>query len=670
MLKPRIGLARLPLLAATTLAIAAGPLGPGKSLAHTQSQTDDVRVEKGNIISENVPAVPQALSDRLRQYQNIRPTGLADWTQDSKSLLIRTRFGETSQFHMVDRPLGARSQITFYDEPARGGDWAPQGGPNGFLFTKDVGGAEIFRLHFFNADTDEVTILSQEGARVEAYGWSDDGATVMWSETTQASPVRRTYIADSTAMDKPRLVFEGEGYWLPADLSPDKTRLLMYRYISRNDSQLHILDLESKKRTQINPSREKISYGGTFFSKDGTSVYSVSDENSEFRRLTRYSLADGTKTVLTADIPWDIEGASLSPDGTMIAFTANEGGLSTMHLRKAADNSPMKAPSLPTGIVFGVTFSPDSKRIAFVLNGAASPSDIHVFDIAEGTLTQWTRSEVGGLDTDSFTGAEAVSFPTFDKVDGKPRQIPAFLFKPETAPGAGPLPVVIQIHGGPEGQYRPGFSAFYQVLTNELGVAVLAPNVRGSAGYGKSYLLLDNGFKREDSVRDIGAALDWIATRKDLDASKVIVHGGSYGGYMVLASMVNYDDRLAGGVDIVGISSFVTFLENTSPYRQDLRRSEYGDERDPAMRAHMEKISPLNNAEKITKPLFIVQGLNDPRVPASEAEQMLAKVRANGGKVWYLAAKDEGHGFRKKSNRDLLMATTVLFLQDVLNLED
>ncbi len=641
-------------------------LWSGHALAQPASTAVE-RIERGNIVTENVPPVPDAVRERLRQYQNVRPAGFVDWTQDGETLLISTRFAETAQFHTVTQPLGARSQITFYDEPARGGDWAPAGGPNGFLFTKDVGGAEVFRLHYFDADTGDVRILSEEGGRVEAYGWSDDGSKIMWSTTTTGSPVRKTYLASSDAMDAPETVFEREGLWVPAALSPDNQTLLMFNYISRNDSTLHALDLESGALTQINPSEDKISYGDVFFAKDGRALYYVSDEGSEFRRLTRYDLGDGEKTVLTENIPWDVEGVEQAPDGQHIAFTTNEGGLSKLHIRRVRGWRAVSGPDLAPGLISGLEFSPDSRKLAFTLNSASSPSDVYVFDIRPGLLTRWTKAEVGGLDTDRFVNPDLVAYPTFDEVEGAPREIPAFLFKPEDADG--PLPVLISIHGGPESQYRPRFSSFTQYLVNELGMAVLAPNVRGSAGYGKTYLQLDNGMLREDSVKDIGAALDWIATQDDLDADNVIVYGGSYGGYMVLASMMKYDDRLAGGVNIVGISSFVTFLENTSPYRQDLRRAEYGDERDPEMRAFLEEISPLNNADRITKPLFIIQGLNDPRVPASEAEQMLSAVRANGGTVWYLLAKDEGHGFRKKANRDYMVETVSLFLRDVLDLD-
>jgi dipeptidyl aminopeptidase/acylaminoacyl peptidase len=318
---------------------------------------------------------------------------------------------------------------------------------------------------------------------------------------------------------------------------------------------------------------------------------------------------------------------------------------------------------LPVGLIGGVSFSPDGKRLALTLNTATSPSDAYVIDLAGAKLARWTRSEVGGLDASTFVAPALVRFPTFDTVNGKPRTIPAFYYKPNKPAKTGKYPVVINIHGGPESQALPNFSPNAQFLANELGVAVLVPNVRGSSGYGKTYLTLDNGERREDSVKDIGALLDWIAKQPELDASRVGVQGGSYGGYMVLASLMHYPQRIKAGVDIVGISHFGTFLNNTESYRRDLRRAEYGDERDAKMKKVFDRISPLNNASKITSPLFVAQGKNDPRVPYTEAEQIVKAVRGNGQPVWYLLYADEGHGFQKKANADYYGAAAILFWQ-------
>jgi dipeptidyl aminopeptidase/acylaminoacyl peptidase len=254
-----------------------------------------------------------------------------------------------------------------------------------------------------------------------------------------------------------------------------------------------------------------------------------------------------------------------------------------------------------------------------------------------------------------------VSYETFDSVDGKPRKIPAFVYRPVGMTGK--TPVLVVIHGGPESQTRPNFNAFIQYMVQELDVAVVAPNVRGSTGYGKYYVELDIGMKRMDSVRDIGATLDWIARQPSFEPRRVAVYGGSYGGFMSYASMIEYNNRLIAGVSIVGISNFVTFLNNTSGYRRDLRRVEYGDERDAKMREFLQRISPLTNVARIRRPMLIIQGANDPRVPASEASQMLAAIRSNGAEAWYMLAKDEGHGFQKKSNRDAQNAAIAAFLK-------
>jgi dipeptidyl aminopeptidase/acylaminoacyl peptidase len=352
-----------------------------------------------------------------------------------------------------------------------------------------------------------------------------------------------------------------------------------------------------------------------------------------------------------------VEDFDLSPDGRTLAFETNEDGASVLHLLDTATGKEKAAPKLPLGVMNGLRWRPDGKELAFTLSSARSPSDVYSLDAATGKIERWTESETGGLNPAQFPEPELVRFKSFD---GK--TISAFLYKPP-ATFAGKRPVIVSIHGGPESQARPSFSGRDNFWTNELGVARLVPNVRGSSGYGKTFLKLDNGQKREDSVADIGALLDWIKTRPDLDPDRVMVTGGSYGGYMTLAVATHYSDRLRCSLDVVGISSFVSFLEHTEAYRRDLRRVEYGDERDPAMREFLLKIAPLNNAAKITKPLFIVAGRNDPRVPWTESEQMAAGLKKQGTPVWYLLGKDEGHGFAKRKNQDFQLYATVAFVR-------
>lgn len=616
------------------------------------------RVQEGTLVMEGIPEVPEALRERLRQYQNTRGAGFSDWAPDGESILIGTRFGETAQLHKVDRPMGARQQLTFYDEPVGGGAYRPVEGSREILFGRDEGGDENSQVFVFDEATGTATLYSDGSQRKGGAIWSSDGDKIAWFTTIEASPNWGIVVADHGDPASRRMVYEGTGAWFPGDWSPDGTQLALQKYISNVESEIYLLDVARGEVTQINPSDAKISYGGVGFAPDGKSVYFASNEHGAFMDMIRYNLETGEQTILTKDIDWDVEGGDMSDDGQYYAFTVNAGGRSELHIRRTKNDRDIKGPDLPPGLVYNPNFSPDGTKLGFTFNSATSPSDAWVWDIKEQKLTRWTRSEVGGLDTDNFADAEFFDYPTFDG-----RQIPAFIYKPD---GEGPHPVVIDIHGGPEAQARPGFSSTTQHWVNDLGLAVIEPNVRGSRGYGTEYLNLDNGMKREDSVKDIGALLDWIAAQPDLDENRVMVYGGSYGGYMVLASMVHYNDRLAGGVDIVGISDFITFLENTSDYRRDLRRAEYGDERDPEMRAFFERIAPANQADKITKPLFIIQGANDPRVPASEAEQILAEMKANGAEPWFLMAMDEGHGFRKKSNRDFMREAVALFFQAYL----
>jgi dipeptidyl aminopeptidase/acylaminoacyl peptidase len=290
---------------------------------------------------------------------------------------------------------------------------------------------------------------------------------------------------------------------------------------------------------------------------------------------------------------------------------------------------------------------------------AKSPGDCWALDVATGMAESWTASETA-VKTEDFPEAELVEWKSFD---GK--MISGFLYKPP-AKFTGKRPVLVMIHGGPEGQSQPVFLGRNNYLLNEMGIALIYPNVRGSTGYGKTFSLLDNGFKREDTYKDINALFDWIATRPDLDAGRLAVEGGSYGGHMTLAVSTFYSERIRCSVDIVGMSNLVTFLEHTEAYRRDLRRVEYGDERDPKMREFLEKIAPMNNIEKIKKPMLVIAGKNDPRVPVSESQQIADALKTQGTPVWLIIAKDEGHGYRKKPNQDFQFYTTVEFLQNYL----
>ena len=613
------------------------------------------RTTEGNLVMENIPDIPASVRERLRQYQNVRGHGFSDWT--SEGILISTRFGETSQVHRVKTPGGARKQVTFYDEPVGGGNASPNG--DSFVFGKDTGGDEFFQGFLFDLATGGVTQFTEPGTRNGGLAWSDDGSQVAWYRSTAGDPNWDIIIADPSDPATARVAHEGEGALFPVDWSADGAKIVVQQYISITKSRIFTLDTNTGDFTEFNPD-EDVAYSGATILADGD-VLTVTDKDSEFSNLVRFDAETGELTNYTADIDWGVASWDVSADEATVVFTLNEGGLGTIKLLDLETGTMRDGPALPVGIASGTTFSPDGTQVGFTFNGATSPADAWSFNVETLALTRWTEAEVGGLNAENFVSPTLFTYPNEAEME-----IPAFKYIPE---GDGPHPVIIQIHGGTEGQSRPGFSSAYQYWASELGVAVLVPNVRGSSGYGKTYVSMDNGLNRKRSVEDIGALLDWIETQPNLDKDRVIVYGGSYGGYMVLASMIDYGDRLAGGVNIVGISDFKTFLENTKGYRRDLRRVEYGDERDPEIAAFFEEISPLNNAARIDKPIFIIQGYNDPRVPYTEAEQILAAVKENDVETWFLMAMDEGHGFRKKSNRDYQREAVTLFLSEVLGLE-
>jgi len=644
--------------------VPAAPAAPSAPVAPSapSAAAAEGRVERGALVIEGIPALPQSLLDRVQPYLNTRTATLFDWDAGG-GILIGTRFGDTTQVHLVGSPGGDRRQITFFNEPISGARACPDPKTHGFLFVKDVGGGENFQIYFQDLERGGFRLLTDGTSRNTGPRWSNGGDRFAFASTRRDGRDQEIWVEPLADPSAARLVLKREGAWDALDWSPDDRRILVQREVSANESYLHILDPDTGALEAVNPSDAKIAYGEARFARDGRGVWLTSDEGGEFLRLRYWDLARRTMTELTAGIPWDIEMFDLSRSGDRVAFVANEGGKSRLYLMTTRDRAYKPVAGVPDGVISSLVFDRDGRRLGFTLESATRPDNAYVLDLERGGVTRWTDSETGGLPPERFVAPDLVDYPTFDQVGGHPRRIPAYYFRPA---GQGPFPVIITIHGGPEGQYRPNFSSTLQYFASELGAAVLAPNVRGSSGYGKTYLTLDNGMKREDSVADIGALLDWIATRPELDARRVAVYGGSYGGFMVLSCLTHFPDRLSAAIDLVGISNFVSFLTNTSGYRQDLRRVEYGDEREPEMRAFLERISPLTHVDRIRTPLFIVQGFNDPRVPYTESEQMLGAVKKSGVPAWYLMARDEGHGFRKKANTDFLTGAAALFLQTYL----
>ncbi len=618
------------------------------------------RVTRGNLAIEGIPEIPAELIERMRRYQHSRQSTLADWTPDGR-ITISTRFGNTSQLHVVAEPMGDRRQITFFDEPVTGGRWSPTGARGGVAYVRDAGGNENFQVEYLDPAALTPVRITDGRGRASPVLWSHDGTKFAFSWTARTGVAADIYVDDPLDKRMPELVFEApEVGWGVTSWSPDGKSLLIARFVSANESYGYVYDLESRTRREIEPAATKAARGNAVFARDGRGVYFTSDLGTEFQTLRYFDLESGQVTPISGAPPWDVEDLAISHDGRYLVYVVNEDGASRLRLRDLARGAELQPPALPSGVIGSLRFEHGGDRLAFSLQTPTAPFDVWVYSPADGELVRWTQSELGPLEASRFVTPVLVRYPSFDRVGKKPREIPAWVYKPA---GPGPHPVLINIHGGPESQSRPIFSIATQQWVSELGYAVIHPNVRGSSGYGKEYVALDNGFRREDSVKDIGALLDWIATQKDLDASRVVVIGGSYGGYMALASMTHFNDRLRGGIDIVGISNFVTFLESTAEYRRDLRRPEYGDERDPAMRAHLLKISPLTNVAKISKPMLIVQGKNDPRVPIGESEQMVVQIRENGGEVWYLIGLNEGHGFAKRDNIDYYQWAVALFLE-------
>ena len=615
-----------------------------------------------NLVVEGVPPLPASLAEEVGRYSDFRQALFQGWHPSRREMLISTRFAETAQLHWVKFPGGARTQLSFFPDQVAGGTVEPVKGDT-LLFTKDTGGGEFFQIHLLDLRDGKVRLLTDGKSRNTGPEWSRQGDRIAFGSTRRNGRDVDIRVMSPADPGGERLLLELEGGgWGVQDWSPDGKKLLVSNYISASESYFYLADVQSGEKVPLTPREgdDTVLYAAGKFVGDGKGIYVISDRDSEFQHLAYLDLATKKETPLTPDIKWDIDEFALSDDGRLLAFVVNEDGLGVLRILDTKTGKERPAPKLPAGLVTGLEWHRNNRDLGFSFSSSAQPYDAYSLDVTTGKVERWTESETGGLNTASFSRPELIRWKSWDG-----RSISGFLFRPP-ARFTGRRPVAIDIHGGPEGQYRPDFNGRDNFYIEEMGVALIYPNVRGSTGYGKSFQKMDNGFQREGSYKDIGALLDWIRAQPDLDPDRILVGGGSYGGFMALAVATTYSDRIRCAVSVVGPSNLVTFLENTSPYRRDLRRVEYGDERDPGMRAFLESIAPAAKAKNIGKPLFVIQGKNDPRVPASESEQMVATVRGKGTPVWYLMAADEGHGFAKKKNRDFQFYATVEFMKEFL----
>ena len=626
---------------------------------------------------DGVPPIPGELPEQVGRYTEARAAAFEDWSPKRNEMLILTRFADTNQVHLITQPGGARTQLTFFPDRIDGATFDPVNGDY-FLFARSAGGNEFSQNYRYDFATGDVTLLTDGKSRNSGPAWSHDGKTVAYTSTRRTGADTDIYTESPADPKTDRLLAQVQGGgWEVLDWSPDNQQLLVVEYISVNETYLWMFDARTGERKAITPrgapATEPVAYARARFAHDGKGVFATTDRGSEFQRLTYIDLASGTHTFLLPEAKWDVDDWDLSDDGQHIAYTLNESGVSTLHvidvslrggqMTAKAQADPTFNPPLPNVVINGVRWHRNSAQFAFNVAGARSPSDVYSCTVGreKSVATRWTMSETGGLPATRFVEPQLVKWKSFDD-----REISGFLYLPDASKYPGPRPLIVNIHGGPEGQSRPGFLGRNNYLINELGCAIIFPNIRGSLGYGKNFVKLDNGDKREDSYKDINALFDWIKTQPQLAADRVMVTGGSYGGHMTLAVASYYADRIRCALDIVGMSNLRTFLEHTESYRRDLRRVEYGDERDPKMREFMERTAALNNTAKITKPLFVVAGANDPRVPKSEADQIVAALKKQNTPAWYLVGKDEGHGFAKKKNADYQFYATVQFIREYL----
>jgi dipeptidyl aminopeptidase/acylaminoacyl peptidase len=621
-----------------------------------------IKIPEG-ISVDGVPPIPAELIEDVKPYTIERFSYLQDWHPIKKEMLILTQLGTATQAYIVKKPGGLRRQVTFYDEAINQCLFNPKGGES-IIVQKDKGGDEYYQIYHHNISTGKTYLLT-DGGKSHNYNlhWNKKGDKLFYTSFKANKPNSEVYVVDPEVPGSTQLFLSlEEPNWTIEDISIDDKKVLLSIFYqgSNTENTLWLYNAESKTKTLLLPATHKSgSYGNATFTNDGKGIHLITSQDSEFSQLAFYDLEKRSLKILT-HLKWGVRRASLSPDGKKIAFTVNEAGNARGYIYSITNKTYKPIKGLPIGFLAGMKWTNNSETLGFQFSTSYANSDVYEWNSETGKVTPWIQNELGGVDASLIPAPQLIKWKSFDSLE-----ISGFLY-PASKRFKGKRPVIINIHGGPVMQSLPLYNSHTNYYTNELGVSVIFPNIRGSAGYGKTFTELDNGLNKENAVKDIGFLLNWIASQPELDSDKVMVTGGSYGGYMTYRTAIEYNKRIHCAVEEFGLSDLQSFKKSIDTVYKYFFLHEYGDDRDSLTLVYFNKVSPLKNADKITMPIFIIQGKNDPRIPYTESEQMVKTIKGNGGTVWYLLANDEGHGFLKQANQDFLFYATVEFIKKYL----
>lgn len=618
-----------------------------------------VTVDK-NLEVVGVPPVPASLVSDVAPYTQTYGLPLAGWDPVKREIWLKG-LSSVTWISKVKSPGTSPETSSIYIQSPGIYDVYFQPQYKYLAYTKDTDGNETFQLYMYEINGGDSKQLSDGKSRNTEPVWSNAGDQIVYSSSPLGADGVNLRVLNPFQPKTDRLLVQSSGSYLKAFAwSPDDKQVVFCDFLSNTASTLWLIEVSSGNKVLLSPRTDEVEfYDYPQFTKDGKGVLVLTDHDSDVRRIARIDLTSHKFTYVPSGSRWDVDEFQVSPDGKTIVFTTNEDGISRLHLFDVITSKEILAPATPLGVISDLKWHSNSTDLAFNFKSPRAANDVYAISLQTGKAELWAKSVANGVDPEKFALPELIHWSSFDKCN-----LSGFLYRPPVR-FTGKRPVIIDIHGGPEEQYRPTFGYEHNYFLNELGVVKIYPNVRGSSGYGKKFLQLDNGLRREDAIKDIGALLDWIKTQPDLDADRVMVEGASYGGYLALSTAYVYSDRIRGAISDSGISNLATFVERTEGWRRGLQRSEFGDERDRKMKEFMERVAPVNNASKIKKPLLMIQGQNDPRVPVTEMTKLVGATKERIP-VWYVLAKNEGHGFTQLNNRNYRLYATILFVKEFL----